>query len=321
MARHPVAPEAPSVPGAQGPKAGGPLTLLTLGRLEFRGEGADGAQELLRQPKRAAVLFFILLGRRGGFTTRGELLGMFWPEAERTRGRNSLRQTLSFLREALGGRVILNRGTTAVGIEPGSLDCDAVAFEARLDEGRREEALSLYHGELLPGFHVAGADVFGAWLDGRRRHLRARAAKAAWDVSAVREALGEAGEAAFWGKRALALSPFSESEVQRLLRLLDRLGDWAGAERAYQGLRTHLMRQFGAAPAPETARIIEDLRRRAESGDLPTSTRFGTRRFSSDRRRGERRRVAMPWSGPERRSGRDRRVGDRRSGFDRREMT
>jgi DNA-binding SARP family transcriptional activator len=305
----------------QGSTTRPPLTLLTLGVLEFEGVGAQAAGELLRQPKRAAVLLFMLLGRRGGFTTREELMSMFWPEADNARARNSLRQTLSFLRDALGEDVILNRGSSSVGAAPGSMGCDAVSFEDLLDAGRREEALGLYRGELLPGFHVAGAYAFEEWLGGRRRHLQGRAAKAAWDVSAGHEALGQAAEAAFWGKRALALSPFSESEVQRLLRLLDRLGDWAGALRAYQGLQVHLAREFGALPAGETTCLIESTRRRVESGDLPRSTQFGTRRFSSDRRRGERRRGDAPWAGLERRSGSERRVNERRSGVDRRDMS
>jgi DNA-binding SARP family transcriptional activator len=315
-----MAPQPPTSPVPQGPDAGPALTLLTLGRLAFKGEGAEAAGELLRQPKRAAVLLFILLGRRDGLTTREELVSTFWPETGHARARNSLRQTLSFLRDALGRHVVLNRGTFSVELAPGSLACDALSFEALLNEGRREEALGLYRGELLPGFHVAGADAFGAWLADRRSHLQGRAAKAAWDVSIGHEALGKATEAAFWGKRALALSPFSESEVQRLLLLLDRLGDWAGALRAYQGLRTHLVREFGTAPAGDTTRIIEDMRRRVESGDLAASTRFGTRRFSSDRRQGERRRGDGVWAGPERRSGLERRLAERRSGSDRRDM-
>lgn len=298
-----------------------PLTLLTLGRFGFEGRGADAAAELLRQPKRSAVLLYLLLGRRGGSTTREELLGMFWPGVDGARARNSLRQTLSFLREALGDQVVVNRGGSSLAVEPGSLGCDATAFEDLLDAGRREEALGLYRGELLPGFHAAGALAFEEWVDGRRRHLQARAAKAAWDASAAHESLGRASEAAFWGKRALALSPFSESEVQRLLRLLGRLGDWAGALRAYQGLQAHLARELGASAAEETTRLVEDLRGRVASGAVPRSTLFGTRRFSSDRRRGERRREAGPWLGPERRAGRDRRVAERRSGLDRRDLS
>jgi len=315
-----MVPRPPTVPMRQASDARPPLELLTLGRLGFQGEGAEAAGELLRQPKRAAVLLFVLLSRGGGFTTREEIMSLFWPEADNARARNSLRQTLSFLRDALGEHVILNRGSSAVGVAPGSLACDALAFEALLGEGRREEALGLYRGELLPDFHVAGGDAFGAWLSRRRRHLQGRAAKAAWDVSVGHETLGQAAAAAFWGKRALSLSPFSESEVQRLLRLLDRLGDWAGALRAYNGLRTHLAREFGTTPAADTTRIMEELRRRMASGDFPASIRFGTRRTSPERRRDDRRRRDATWAGPERRSGSDRREHERRSGCDRREL-
>lgn len=297
------------------PASAGRCTLLTLGGLELRGPAA--AAGVLRQPKRAALLLYLLLSNGRGFASRDELMAVFWPESDSGRARNSLRQALSFLRDALGRHIIVNQGASSVEVAQEALACDAVRFEALLDEGRTEEALALYRGDLGRGLHVTGSPGFGDWLSGERERLRRRAASAAWTLSSGCESAGDAEEAALWGKRALALSPFSESEVQKLLRLLDRLGDWAEALRAYEGLEAYLASEFDARPSRETVRLLTSIRERLESGDIPT-TAFEPRRSASDRRRGERRQDLSPWSGTERRALPDRRVRERRSGRDRR---
>ncbi len=296
-----------------------PATVYTLGRLGFAGPtGADSAR-LLSQPKRVAVLLYVLLSQRGGSMTRDQLIGTFWPESDSPRARNALRQSLSFLRTCLGDRAVVNVGTHGVAVAD-SVACDAVQFESLLDAGRREDALGLYSGELLPGFHGGGSSAFGDWLDAKRAHLTRRAAKASWDLSAECEQRGELSGAAFWGKRALALSPFSESEVQRLLRLLTRVGDFAGALRAYQGLRHSLATEFGSQPTAETTRIAADVRQRLEAEGQHVPALLGTRRSGVERRVAARRRGRGSWKGVERRVNADRRSGERRSGEDRRTM-
>jgi DNA-binding SARP family transcriptional activator len=201
-----------------------------------------------------------------------------------------------------------------------SVACDALQFEALLDSNRKEEALGLYGGELLPGFHNGGSIAFTEWLERRRQHLSQRAAKAAWDLSAECEARGDLPGAAFWGKRALALSPFSESEVQRLLRLLERTGDFAGAMRAYHGLQQSLESEFGTKPSGETTQLAAGIKRRLASEGVHVPALLGTRRSGTDRRVANRRKNRAQWTGVERRSAPDRRAAARRSGLDRRAM-
>jgi DNA-binding SARP family transcriptional activator len=75
---------------------------------------------------------------------RDTLLGLFWPEFSTARGRHALRQAIYTLRRALGSDVIRTEGDAAVGLDPGGVMCDAVAFEDALDAGDLERALSLY---------------------------------------------------------------------------------------------------------------------------------------------------------------------------------
>lgn len=294
-------------------------TVVTLGRLGIEGPTCAASSRLLRQPKRLAVLLYLLLSQRDGSRSRDDLTGVFWPESDAAHARNALRQAVSFLRSCLGDDAVTSVGAHGLAVHA-EVDCDAVRFEALLDDGRKEDALQLYRGELLPGFHVAGSVPFAAWLDGRRSHCSQRAAKAAWDLSAEREAQGDPSGAAFWGKRALALSPFSESEVQRLLRLLTRLGDFAGALRAYRGLSRTLQEDFGVGPSTETARLVAGITARSGERVATLPSVPGTQRLGVDRRVAQRRQARSEWTGIERRSNPDRRKAERRSGDDRRVM-
>ena len=292
-------------------------TVVTLGRLGFVDPVGAAAERLLCQPKRVAILLYVLMSQRGGSLSRDQIIGTFWPESDSTRARNSLRQALSFLRSCLGDEAVLSIGAHGVAVAE-SVACDAMQFESLLDADRKEEALRLYGGELLPGFYVGGSNAFAEWLDARRAHLGLRAAKAAWDLSAEREALGDLPSAAFWGKRALALSPFSESEVQRLLRLLMRTGDFTGALRAFNGLQRTLESEFRAKPSAETARLVADIRAQLKPEQVSAPAMPGTRRSGAERRLAQRRLGKEPFAGVERRSARDRRAAARRSGGDRR---
>ncbi len=293
-----------------------PPNLRLLGGLSLDGLGADHATRLFGQPKRFALLVYVLLSRSGSTLARDHLLGVFWPESTEDRARNALRQTLSFLRGCLGPDVVLGTGGQGLSVHP-SFECDAVRFETLLDRGETERALGEYRGELLPGFHAKGVGDFQDWLDRRRQQLGQRAAKAAWDLSAEYEGAQDLRNAAFWGKRALALSPFSESEVQRLLRLLDRVGDGMEAMRTFQGLQRMMRAEFGMEPSRETLRLVERIRERLPSA--PSAPSAGaTRRVLADRRTTDRRVRQIAHDGPERRGPGDRRRRDRRSGRDRR---
>ena len=300
-----------------------PLELRLLGTfdVETRAEPADGVHALVRQPKRAALLVFLLLEGDGDPVERERLVELFWPDVDDERGRTSLRQSLTWLRGHLPDGAVVRRGNRAVGIDPALVACDVLRFRRLLDAGRAVEALELYRGDLLEGFPVEAGDAFDGWLEERRSTLRARAAREAWALASRAEAEGRGGEAAFWGKRALSLSVFDEAGAQRLMALLARVGEPGGVLRVYRGLEERLARD-GRRPAPLTRRIAEEVRG-LEPDEAPVAVEGGGgRRSGVDRRSGrDRRNGEGGWDGDERRTGEPRRAaGERRSGRDRREV-
>src|SRR5205085_5937190 len=98
-----------------------------------------------------------------GFHRRDALLALFWPELDEEHARDALSAALGFLRRALGTGVVVTRGAEEVGLDRARAWCDAAAFGEHIAAGRHDDALTLYRGDFLRGFHVADAPEFGRW--------------------------------------------------------------------------------------------------------------------------------------------------------------
>ncbi len=238
------------------------LELRTLGALDLRSSGGTDPRPLLKGPKRVAMLAYLAIAEPAGYHRRDSLLAMFWPEFGQQQARSSLRTILHVLRGHLGPDVVVNRGDEEVAIAPAALSCDAVTFREAYAAGRFQAALDLYHGELLPGFFVQGSPQFEDWLSRERARLHRCAFEAAWALAAADEVEGRAASAAVHARQASALCPSDEEALGRLLRLLDRLGDRAGALTAYEQFRDRLQTELDGEPAPETDALIAAIRDR-----------------------------------------------------------
>jgi DNA-binding SARP family transcriptional activator len=178
------------------------------------------------------------------------------------------------LRRGLGSGVIVGRGDTELGIDTASLWCDAREFQDALDAGDEERAISLYRGDLLPGFYISNASPeFEQWLEAERARLKARASTAAWTLASQAEARGDGIAAARWARRAQAFSPDDERSLRRLIALLDRLGDRAGALRAHDDFSRGLAAEFEAEPSAETKALMASVRARHQAHQDTISSR------------------------------------------------
>jgi hypothetical protein len=132
------------------------------------------------------------------------------------------------LERHLAAGVLRRRGRTEVGVDPAWVWCDLDWFESLLDADREREALQLYGGELMPGFHLDGCPEFVHWLELERDRLRRRATRAAL-VLARREGLGRGStEGMRWLRFAAATSRFEEGVLRDSMRLLAEVEDRPG---------------------------------------------------------------------------------------------
>ena len=232
--------------------------LITLGRVRL--VGADGVESAAAQPKRMALLAYVALTSVKGGARRDALLALFWPELGDEEGRRALRQGLHYLRRALGEDVFAGEGDE-LRVRDGTLVCDAVEFERAIDDGHPEQALELYRGDFLDGFHVDDvAPEYEEWVERTRARLRRRASTGAWAAAEAAERGGEPPRALELARRACELDPDQEGGWRRLMALHERVGDRGGALRAYDELSARLAREFDARPAPETSALAESIR-------------------------------------------------------------
>lgn len=234
--------------------------LNLLGTVELTG-CARAPDAVVAQPKRLGLLAYLAAATPYGFHRRDTLLALFWPELPREAALRALRQAIHFLRRALGADAIVGRGAEDVALHPDALSCDVRDFGRALDERRFPDALALYRGDLLRGFHVPRVSAeLDHWLDAARGALRDRAALAASALADGEAARGEWGIAAHWARTALDFAPSDECVLRRLLTLLDRAGDRVGAVRIYEDFRRRVAEELEVDPSAETRALAARLR-------------------------------------------------------------
>ena len=238
------------------------IEFRTLGALDLLGPDGREHRAVLTQPKRVALLAYLAVATPHRFHRRDKLLGLFWPDLDQDHARAALRQALHGLRQALGPAALPGRGDEEVGLDPAALWCDARAFDETVAAGNAEQALTLYHGDFLEGFFLPGADEFERWLEEQRTRLRQGAARAANVLVERCETAGDMATAVKWARKAAVLMPLDEGVVRRLIALLDRLGDRAGAVQAYEQFAARVGDELEVRPAPETTALIGSVRAR-----------------------------------------------------------
>lgn len=236
-----------------------PFSLSLFGSIELRGP-AGAATELLVQSKAVALLACLSVPSVGRFVRRDTLIGLLWPELDQGRARKALRQTVLAVRGSLGAKAVIGRGDEDLALSASVVWCDADAFTAAADSGMLAEALNLYRGELMPGFHLAECVEFDRWLEQERSDARDRAAGAAWALAQGLEGDRKFSDAAGMARRSVRFSWFDERALRRALGMLERLGDRAGAALLYEEFRARLAKDLEIAPSAETEQLIARIR-------------------------------------------------------------
>ncbi len=145
---------------------------------------------------KARGLLAYLAVENGRAHSRAALAGLLWPDQPEDRARQNLRQTLLYVRQALGpaaNRLQVDRDV--VELRLGTDDVVDVATFIQLNDAcrrhshrrrdgclpclKRQEAMAtLYRGEFLAGFYVDNSDRFEEWAVLNREWLHQQAIEA-----------------------------------------------------------------------------------------------------------------------------------------------
>jgi DNA-binding SARP family transcriptional activator len=241
-----------------------------LGSLDLKGPNGETLLSVLAQPKRVALLAYLTVASPNGFHRRDKLLALFWPESDQEHGRAALRKALYFLRQSLGDEVVVNRGDEEVGLAEGAVWCDAMAFQQALNAGELEEAVDLYDGPLLDGFHLAEADQFERWLESERQRLAERYAAALESLAERAESAADHKAAVEWWRRLTAHDPYNTPAVLRLAEVLAATGDRANALQYAEEHERRLREELDIESDEEVRALIERLKHERARAD-PTA--------------------------------------------------
>jgi DNA-binding SARP family transcriptional activator/TolB-like protein len=236
------------------------IRLHLLGFVDLRDDSGGELRSVLAQPKRLALLAYLAAASPIGPRRRDTLLAVFWPDLDQEHARNALSKAVHFLRRWLGEDAITSRTADELVLNEEVVWADVRAFAAAIEENRTDEALELYQGDLLPSFFVPEARGFEDWLERERMRLRSRAATAAKALAERHEAGRHLTLALAAARRAVELSDGDERPFRRLIELLDRSGDRAGAVRAYEEFARKLRTELEVEPSAETVALIERIK-------------------------------------------------------------
>jgi DNA-binding SARP family transcriptional activator len=237
----------------------------------FQARLASGKPLTLPRKKTQALLAYLAL-HPGQAHSRDKLAALLWGERGEEQARNSLRQALFALREALPATrppALVTQGET-VALDPAAVDSDVAAFERLLDDrtpNALARAAALYGGDLLDGFSLKEV-AFEEWLSGERERLRQQAVEALGQLLASQEKTAAAEPAIRTAIRLLAVEPVQEPVHRTLMRLYARQGRWGAALRQYHLCVDLLRRELGVEPEGETQRLYQAiLQQRAPTPD------------------------------------------------------
>jgi len=236
-------------------KARGHLDVRLFGHFEL---ALDGERVALATPRKSLQLLAYLLLHRGSAVSREYLAFLLYPDDDEGSARAKLRATLSELAKAMPQPVqgYVTIDTDKVAWNPNaSVWIDVEAFEKVAgDRSRLAEAIDLYRGDLLP-------EVYDEWLDVIRERLRDAYLRCLTDRVSEARRNANLPLAIDTARRILAVDPWREDVVRRLVTMRYESGDRSGALSEYAAFAKRLREELDAEPMAETAAVAERISR------------------------------------------------------------
>ncbi|BDI29302.1 hypothetical protein CCAX7_13530 [Capsulimonas corticalis] len=238
-------------------------------RIELFGglRARSGTQTIDRfQTQKTAALLAYLAFYPNRRHLREELVDLLWPDAESEAGRHRLSQALVSLRSQLEPdgvpkNSILRADRQTVGLDT-SVVTDTAEFEAALFSSknqtgaeaavRLERAVTLYQGDLLPGYYED-------WIITERQRLLDMATGASRRLVAHYEEINQFERALDYARRGLEIDPISEDLHVDLIRVLAASGQRAAAQRHFREMERILIKELDEPPSAATKALVEQI--------------------------------------------------------------
>lgn len=241
----------------------GHLSLTFLGSFQVRLD--DEPVTAFRSAKVQGLLVHLALGKQQPHA-REVLATLFWPDEADAVAKKNLRQSLYQLRQVLGetaseeGSYLLVTRSTAQFNPASDHALDVTEFLNYLKNDQLEKAVTLYRGDLLPGF-TCDSLPFEEWLRQERERLHRLALEAQFELATRSLARADYRTAQNLAQRQLVLEPWREEAYRQLMQALALLGERSAALAQYETCRTVLKEELGVEPSAETEALATQIRK------------------------------------------------------------
>jgi eukaryotic-like serine/threonine-protein kinase len=219
-------------------------------------EGPNGPLTGRIAQRRQLALLALLAGTRDSPLPRELAVGLLWPDSPGERARARLSDALYVIRQQVGEDAVRPVGD-ALSLNSEVVWSDVVAFEAALEAGCWEEAVELYRGPFLEGFHPSQARAFERWVDEERWRYADRYRQALETLARAAETAGDPSAAVTWWRRCAADEPTNSRVAVELMKALAAAGNVPGALQ-HAGIHEILLREELELALPSEVRALAD---------------------------------------------------------------
>lgn len=236
--------------------------LILFGGISLQGPSGPLSGRVVQ--RRQLALLSLLACSRPTPLGREKAVGLLWGDSPEPRARRRLSDALYVLRQELGEEAVLPFADR-MRLNPEAVWSDVAAFDEAADAGRERDAVKLYAGPFLDGFHAGEAAGFERWIDQTRQRFAMRYRKALETLAEAAEAEGDWVAAARRWKERAGEAPTNPRVTLRLMRALAAGGN---VPHALEQARIHeiLCREELDLPLAEGVRALADELARGRRG-------------------------------------------------------
>ena len=232
------------------------VRLELLGGATIRKEGAVLARAVAR--RHPLALLAVAAASAPSPVGRSKVAGLLWPDVTEGKARRRLNACLHRVRKQVGEEAVLSVGD-GIQLNEKALRSDVTEFDRALREGHHEEAVRLWRGPFLDGFHLDGTPEFEHWVDRQRDRLRDGYRKALEALAEEAERRGDSEAASRWWHQRARDDPCDSRVTLRLMEALVRSGNPAAALRVAEDHTGQLAEEFDTSPPPEIVDLVRTL--------------------------------------------------------------
>ncbi|MGE5501562.1 MAG: BTAD domain-containing putative transcriptional regulator, partial [Ignavibacteriales bacterium] len=234
------------------------LILSCLGAVELSVDG-ESLTPFIRGKAGALLIFLAVEFRRAH--GRDALAAMLWPEHDRKRALQNLRQLLVVIRRTLPAdlQVILAERNHIQFVPSDLAEIDVHAFE-RKAAGSERALASLYRGPFLVDHPDMKSEEWDTWIRARRQDFELQAMDAFQRLGEEFLAAGDFEGALSMARRRLDCDPWNEDAHRAAMLVLALTGRRNAALNQFAVCRDRLDEDLGVAPDPATLSLFEQIR-------------------------------------------------------------